>query len=39
VAGGVAAGELAGADLRAAEYVRDRYGDTDHRLREALGLA
>jgi glycosyltransferase involved in cell wall biosynthesis len=33
-----AAGELAGAGLRASEYVRERYGDTDARLREALGL-
>ncbi len=33
-----AAGELAAGGLAAAAYVRERYGDTDARLDEALGL-
>ncbi|HYJ74300.1 MAG TPA: hypothetical protein VEV65_01820, partial [Kineosporiaceae bacterium] len=34
-----AAGELPARGLEAAAYVRQRYGDTDARLGEALGLA
>jgi glycosyltransferase involved in cell wall biosynthesis len=34
-----ASGDLAAAGLRAAEYVRERYGDTPARLGDALGLA